>query len=102
MVISDMQGREVMRLVKPFNCCVQELEVLEVTGSVIGSVSQQWWPCLPKFQIKNEFGETVLTVAGPCSCLQCSCGGDIVFTLTSQDTGLEVFIETFPHNYEYL
>ena len=30
MIISDMQGQEVMHLVKPFNCCTWELEV---TGS---------------------------------------------------------------------
>ena len=96
MIISDMQGQEVMHLlVKPFN-----MEV-EVTGSgtVMGSVvNHDKCLCLPKLQVKNEFEETVLTVDVPCSALPCcSVDRDIDFTLTSQDTGLEVFIDTFKH-----
>ena len=91
MNISDMQGQEVMHLENPFNCCTGN--ELKVTGSdsqtVIGSVKEQWhWcSCTSKFLIKNEFGETVLSVA-------LSGGrGDIGFTLSSQETGLEVFID---------
>ena len=87
MIISDMQGQEVMHLVKPFNCHTQ---VLVVTGSdgetAIGSVDRKWWSCGPKFLIKDELEETVHTVARPFSVLRWR--GDIDFTLTSQDIGL--------------
>ena len=84
MIISDMQGQEVMHLVKPFNCCTRELEV---TGSdsqtVMGSITEQWtWTsCSSKFLIKNEFGDTVLTLG------KNGCCGDIDFTFSSLLTG---------------
>ena len=39
------QGQELIRLDRPFNCCVQEMEVQSPPGTLIGRVQQDWDCC---------------------------------------------------------
>lgn len=57
-------------------------------GNVIGTVEQDWSIFSPSFSIKNEAGETVLKIEGPC-CTFSICG-DVEFklmTLEGQQVG---------------
>ena len=88
MIISDTQGQEVVHLVRPFNCCMQELEVQSPPGTVIGYVKEPRFCTLyPEFIIQDELGETILTVAGPLCASKCF--GDVDFVV--RDSGHEVF-----------
>ena len=46
-------------------------------GTVIGSIEQEWSIFKPKFGIKNEAGERVLSIEGPFCTF--SCGSDVEF-----------------------
>uniref|UniRef100_A0A3B3SUC8 Phospholipid scramblase n=1 Tax=Paramormyrops kingsleyae TaxID=1676925 RepID=A0A3B3SUC8_9TELE len=73
-VINNL-GEEVIRISRPLNCCMQELEVQCPPGNPIGSVTQELHPFLPKFMIRNERDEPVLKLTGPF----CICGCDTDF-----------------------
>jgi len=90
MNIVDNLGREVIHLVRPlrcqaccFPCCLQELEVQSPPGNVIGIVEQQWTFCTPRFVIKTETGQEVLTIEGP-TCV-CECCSDIDFNISAMN-----------------
>ncbi|RXN35339.1 phospholipid scramblase 2-like protein [Labeo rohita] len=54
MNVTDLSNQEVIRLVHPFVCCTQELEVQSPPGTAIGYVRQNLNVCLPKFTVENE------------------------------------------------
>uniref|UniRef100_A0A182J931 Phospholipid scramblase n=1 Tax=Anopheles atroparvus TaxID=41427 RepID=A0A182J931_ANOAO len=70
-----------------FPCCLQKLEVSSPPGTVIGTVEQKWTLLRPEFNIKDQHGDTVLIIRGPCC--QCSLCGDVKFLVLSKD-GTEV------------
>ncbi|XP_058124709.1 phospholipid scramblase 2-like [Anopheles ziemanni] len=70
-----------------FPCCLQKLEVSAPPGTVIGTVEQKWTLLRPEFNIKDQHGQTVLIIRGPCC--QCSLCGDVKFVVLSKD-GTEV------------
>ena len=95
MTITDLMGQEVIHLNRPlrcqlccFPCCLQEMEVSSPPGAVIGSIQQQWSVVHPRLLIKNELGDPVLKIEGPC--WTCSCGGDVEFNVLSVQTGEQV------------
>lgn len=45
--VTDFQDREVMLFSRPFNCCLQSIEVHSPPGTVIGSVQQEWYTQKP-------------------------------------------------------
>ena len=75
-----------------FPCCLQEMEVSSPPGAVIGSIQQQWSVVHPRLLIKNELGDPVLKIEGPC--WTCSCGGDVEFNVLSVQTGEQVGSQT--------
>eukprot|EP00092_Neocalanus_flemingeri_P045448 GFUD01050782.1.p1 GENE.GFUD01050782.1~~GFUD01050782.1.p1 ORF type:complete len:228 (+),score=62.49 GFUD01050782.1:104-787(+) len=88
MNIVDNQGQEALHLVRPLTCCLGELEVHSPPGTVIGYVQQEWSFFHPKIMIKDERGEPVFSIDGPC--LACNCCSDVDFVITSTANGSEV------------
>ncbi|XP_072560211.1 phospholipid scramblase 2-like [Paramormyrops kingsleyae] len=84
-VINNL-GEEVIRISRPLNCCMQELEVQCPPGNPIGSVTQELHPFLPKFMIRNERDEPVLKLTGPF----CICGCDTDFEVKSLNEAIVV------------
>lgn len=66
-----------------FPCCLQEMVISSPPGTVIGSVKQTWSPILPKFDIEDANGDTILKIEGPCCA--CNACGDVEFKVMSKD-----------------
>ena len=76
------------------------MEVSSPPGTVIGSISQQWSILYPRsvsrpshpqylcfrLLIKDELGNPVLRIEGPCWTCSC-CGSDVEFNVLSVQTG---------------
>ncbi|XP_063698104.1 protein spaetzle 5-like [Culicoides brevitarsis] len=94
MSIIDVQHhQEVIHISRPFRCglfcfneCKHEIEIFS-QGVAIGSVRQNFSWFYPNFSVKNEVGETVLKITGPC--IQASCGGDVDFSIMTRE-GYEI------------
>jgi len=96
MKIVDHKGEEIIHLERPARCqanyapcCRQEMEVSSPPGTVIGRIEQLWSLCYPRFAIKNEAGDTVLRISGPCNTMSC-CMRDVEFEVLSEQTGEKV------------
>lgn len=95
MIITDNNEREVLHLSRPlrcqsclFPCFLQELEVSDSNGVVIGRVEQEWSICAPKFAIYDQSNQLVLRMKGPvCTFSIC---GDVEFDIVSPDESMEV------------
>ncbi|XP_043112036.1 phospholipid scramblase 1 [Puntigrus tetrazona] len=81
MNVTDLTNQEVIRLVHPFVCCSQKLEVQSPPGTTIGYVEHNLHVCLPKFTVANERGEPAFKIEGPC--MGCTCCTDENFELVS-------------------
>ena len=99
MKIVDHKGEEIIHLERPARCqanyapcCRQEMEVSSPPGTVIGRIEQLWSLCYPRFAIKNEAGDTVLRISGPCNTMSC-CMRDVEFEVLSEQTGEKVSAE---------
>ncbi|XP_062988215.1 phospholipid scramblase 1-like isoform X5 [Elgaria multicarinata webbii] len=88
----DSSNQPVIQLTRAFHCsccccpcicCLQELEVQAPPGTPIGYIKQRWHPCLPKFDIQNESGQTVLKIDAPC--VGCRMYQDVHFEVKSLD-----------------
>ncbi|KAK9889945.1 hypothetical protein WA026_008754 [Henosepilachna vigintioctopunctata] len=95
MRILDNFRNEVIHLHRPlacdsccFPCCLQSMEVSAPPGNLVGTVEQDWSLCCPSFSIKNQNGDTVLKIDGPC-CTFSFCG-DVEFKVMSADGSTEV------------
>ena len=87
MAITDNQGMEVARFMRPFKCTVRcctcycpcQLQEMEVTaaGQTVGSIQQKWDACNPIYKILDAQGEQVLEIKGPVCAI--SCCADINF-----------------------
>uniref|UniRef100_F7DWS8 Phospholipid scramblase n=3 Tax=Cercopithecinae TaxID=9528 RepID=F7DWS8_MACMU len=93
--ITDNVGQEVITLERPLRCnccccpcCLQEIEIQAPPGVPVGYVTQTWHPFLTKFTIKNQKGEDVLKISGPC--IVCSCFAGVDFEITSLDEQIVV------------
>lgn len=93
-ILDTHTHQEVIHISRPFRCSaccfpcyLQEMEISAPPGNVIGSLVQNWSVIEPNFSVKNEAGEIVLKIEGPC--WTCSCGGDVVFKVMTLD-GKEV------------
>jgi len=93
--IEDMQGNELIHLYRPmrciscwFPCCLQEMEICSPPGNVIGSVTQDWSLCEPKYSVRDQDGNVALTIEGPI-CTTSICG-DVEFKVMSPDGTNEV------------
>ena len=64
------------------------MQVHSPPGTIIGSVEQNWSICLPKFTVRDEDGNEVLRIVGPC-CTS-SCFGDVEFEVMSLDSNEQV------------
>ena len=69
---------------------MQELTIKSATGDPIGTVEEQWSPCMcyPEFVVRDSDGHPVLSIDGPT--VFCSCCNDVEFTITSKITGAEI------------
>lgn len=83
MKVLDLYSNEIIHFYRPlrcsgccFPCCMQSIEVSS-QSQVIGRVEEEWTCWFPNFKIKNEHGETVLRIEGPCCTF--SCCSDINF-----------------------
>ncbi|XP_077971107.1 phospholipid scramblase 2-like [Styela clava] len=90
MKILDNHQQEVMHLERPLRCascwtpcCLQQMTITSPPGTVIGSIEQTWDIFLPKFDVKNEQGETVLKIEGPC--FTCNFCGDVEFKVLTKE-----------------
>jgi len=95
MTICDLTGTEVIHLYRPLNCqgccfpcCLQTMEVHSPPGTVIGTIEQDWSLIYPRFTVKDESGEPVLRIHGPC--WTCSCGGDVEFNVLAANDDTKV------------
>ncbi|XP_063698103.1 uncharacterized protein LOC134829041 [Culicoides brevitarsis] len=91
MKIKDAQDREIIHLSRPLRCdscfCPCFLQVMEVSappGNIIGTVEQNWSIFGPQFSIKNQTGDTVMKIEGPCLTTSC-CFNDVKFKLMTLD-----------------
>ncbi len=90
MVIKDNNDQEVMYLDRPlrcqsclYPCCLQSLDVQAPPGNTIGTVEQVWSLCSPRFDIRDQNGDVVLTIEGPW--LTYSICGDVEFQVRKLD-----------------
>lgn len=88
--ITDAHHQEVIRLSRPLQCdscccpcCLEVLEVSEPPGNVIGLIVKDWSIFWSSFSIKNETGETVFKIKGPCCSFRIS--GNVEFKLLTLD-----------------
>jgi len=94
--ILDGQQREVIHLSRPLRCqccicfcCLQQLEVTDASGTVIGLVKQDWTLLHQNFTISRPDGTKMLKIRGPICACSCRCG-DIEFFVMSADGSQEV------------
>ncbi len=59
----------------------QAIEIYSPPNVLIGTIEQEWTLCIPKFVVKNEAGEIVLKIKGPC--WTCACFSDVEFKILS-------------------
>ena len=81
MKLTDGNQQEVIHFERPlacssccFPCCLQAISVQSPPGSVVGSVEQNWSIWIPKYNIKDETGQTVYYIEGPWCTRSCCCG----------------------------
>lgn len=84
MTLMDNNRAEVLKVNRPYrcSCCccpcfLQELEVTDRTGRLLGSITQEWSILQPIFKVRDSSGESVLRIEGPICVLNCC--GDIEF-----------------------
>ena len=58
---------------------------------MIGSLEQQWSICQPRFLVKDEHGEAILSIQGPGGCGVCDTCSDIDFNIRSLRNESEVW-----------
>ncbi|KAL3290075.1 hypothetical protein HHI36_023444 [Cryptolaemus montrouzieri] len=95
MRILDNFGTEVIHLHRPlacqsccFPCCLQSMEVFSPPGNLVGTVEQDWSLWCPSYSIKNQNGDTILKIDGPCCTF--GCYRDVEFKVMSADGSTEV------------
>lgn len=91
MDVRASNGREVIHFSRPCRCnccccpcCLQVLEVSSPPDYPIGTVEQQWTLCFPRYKVKDEEGETLFVITGPC-CTQSCCCNDVKFEILTED-----------------
>ena len=93
----DVQtGREAMRLVRPFKCqlcctalCVfEEIEVQSPPGRPIGTIREQFNPCVPSYMVCDQYDTPVYQLTGPV--LGISCWGRAEYPIKDFVTGEQV------------
>lgn len=90
--VKDMNGREIMLIMRPldctscgFSCCLQSTEVEAPPGNLVGFIEQEFSVLTPTFLLKNKLGETALRIKSPL--LTC---GDVEFQVLSGDGATQV------------
>jgi hypothetical protein len=103
--ILDNQGVKVMELTRPLRCnnawqffpfcflpinccCLQEMQVTDGEGTLMGTVKRNWSLCRPYFDVRDEKDDTILQVTGPFFVWSC-CGSDVHFPVTQKEGGNE-------------
>ncbi|CAH1643987.1 unnamed protein product [Spodoptera littoralis] len=88
--VMNEQGKEVMRIHRPFSCTarifpcqLQHLEIYSPPEQLIGKVEQQWTALRPIYVIKNGDGDTLFLIIGPYMTL--SCFRDVHFQIVRPD-----------------
>ena len=86
--ISDISGSKILHMSRPFKCCncicfpcnKHELVVKHaISDQVLGSVKQNW-SIFPSFKVRDDTGQHVFNIEGPCSLFHCC--QDINFEVT--------------------
>lgn len=88
--VTDGAQRPVLHLERPLkcccscfimccDCCAQELRVTDSARNeaAVGSIIQRFACCSPNFAIRDDMGNTLYRLVGPC--WNCSCCGDVEF-----------------------
>ncbi|KAB0791107.1 hypothetical protein PPYR_02907 [Photinus pyralis] len=95
MKVFDNFGKEVIHMNRPFACqafcffcCLQSMEVFSPPETPVGSIEQECNLFSPSFAIKNDSGEVVLRIKGPCSLMPCCSSQD--FEILSVDGNTQV------------
>ncbi|XP_022100005.1 phospholipid scramblase 1-like isoform X2 [Acanthaster planci] len=101
--IVDNRSQEVIRVIRPFKCCAGccwcadadccacEILIEAPPGQVVGSVRQLGSKWKPKYGIRNEGGNQILQIGGPCCpCQAVCCTADVDFKIKGTDGVTEV------------
>lgn len=96
MKVLDLFSNEIIHFDRPLACtgcwcpcCLQSIKVSAPPGEVIGHIDEEWTCWFPNYKIKNQNGDTVLRIEGPC--VTWSCCSDINFTVNFSSTGQLIF-----------
>ncbi|CAG9768107.1 unnamed protein product [Ceutorhynchus assimilis] len=92
MHIFDQFGYAVIRLYRPWLCCLQSLAVFSPPNNFIGAIEQKCPTCIPIFEVKDVTGITVLRIEGPC-CTS-SCFNDVDFKIVTGDGRQQIGVIT--------
>ena len=99
MNIRDNMNQEVIRIERPFKCCIMpgchgcnpELLVEAPVGNCIGSIEGFKCGCQPSYVIYDKDYKQLFIIQCPdCPTVMCSCGDDIEFQVTDAQTGQEI------------
>lgn len=92
MKVLDLFSNEIIHFDRPLACtgcwcpcCLQSIKVSAPPGEVIGHIDEEWTCWFPNYKIKNQNGDTVLRIEGPC--VTWSCCSDINFTVNAPTRG---------------
>lgn len=96
MKVLDLFSNEIIHFDRPLACtgcwcpcCLQSIKVSAPPGEVIGHIDEEWTCWFPNYKIKNQNGDTVLRIEGPC--VTWSCCSDINFTVNFSPVGQLIF-----------
>ncbi|XP_033642110.1 phospholipid scramblase 1-like [Asterias rubens] len=103
MHIVDNANQEVIRLVRPFQCCAgccwcadkdicsYRISVESPPGTVIGTIRQRGSKWKPMYEICDVNDQPTLKIRGPCcACQMICCTGDVDFQIMGMDGVTEV------------
>ena len=76
-------------MVLVFYLIYHRLQVHSPPGTIIGTIEQDWSLCIPEFSIKDESGNKILRIEGPCCTFSCF-GKDVEFDVFSADSSDKV------------
>ena len=63
-VIEDLQGNVQICLTRPFDWCVQSMEVYSPPGNPIGSIKQEWTTTKPLYTVRDQEGNVAFIIEG--------------------------------------
>ena len=92
MSIYNVRNEEILHLTRYkrcqcclYFCCLQKMEVFAPPGNLLGTIKQKWHFCNPKFIVKDNNGNSLFKISGPCCVF-----GTVDFMVTSAQDGKDI------------